>query len=171
MESTVPSVFFVALSHLKKIHRWWVDSMAFRYIASTLLERMTGKVFWHKDSFIPMGQKKSLGSSLLRLNQWISDYFTDRLVIYPRWWLDFLNPSTVLELMDLRKNGWSRFAGWGLKTPKTRQDGPHLFVLYMFVLPSAVIVPLGRVFLPGCLSVPVFWENFVVFLFVGRIRK
>lgn len=53
----------------------------------------------------------------------------------------------------------------GLKTPH-RQDGPHLFVLYMFVLPSAVIVPLGKVcVLPGCLSVREFCG--VPFLLAG----
>lgn len=60
--------------------------------------------------------------------------------------------------------------GW-IETPH-RQDGPHLFVLYMFVLPSAVIVPLGRVVkYQGAFLYLCFWENFVVFLFVGRIRK
>ena len=77
------------------------DSIAFRYIASTLLERMTGKVFWHKDCFIPMVRRNPRVNGLRLGSEYPIIY--DRLVIYPRWWLDFLN-QTVLELMDLRKN-------------------------------------------------------------------
>ena len=73
MESTVPSVFFVALSHLKKFTGDGWTQWLFRYIASTLLERMTGKVFWHKDCFIPM-VRRNPRVNWVEIRQWISYY-------------------------------------------------------------------------------------------------
>lgn len=144
--------------------------MAFRYIASTLLERMTGKVFWHKDWNSYRWSEEILGSIGLRLNQWIS-YYLRQVGDISQVMAGISESNSIGTHGFEEKLAVSRFDGWRAEdTSSARMVLTCSFCTCLFCPPRSSC-HLGVCFTSVCLSVPFFWENFVVFLFVGRIRE